>query len=641
MNPQHIDSVSIWDCEGFRFSKHCVNVLWSGPPPPGQIDAVCIQDFIEENSRALRARYLAWVYELGELRVDNSRLVDHFTIRPGFSYWWMTLIAEKCNFAKSPHITDAIRLLAFDQWASQFSGLGFVRLNSNNKVLRECLKKWCELKNIQCEFRDVPSDAKTHFDLRQLFSRLPYKIQAGVWLTKYVVDRWCLRGIGVREWRSEITMGNSVTFISYLSNLSPRKGLSGRLKSDFWSELPDLLAKEGAVCRWVQLYVKNRVTPTPKSAANLLKRMAKSDLGRQVHVSLDSFLGFTAIARAINDYVSVYREGKSKFVEVSRSQLIENQSVDAFLWPLFKKDWELSFFGVDALRNLLHLNLFEKMLSELPRQSVGVYLQENQGWEFAMIQAWRSSMHGKLIGFPHSTVRFWDLRYFFDERTYSESRAALPRPNFVAVSGKMVAAAYLEGRYPDSELLEVEALRFLYLGGIKNRLIRTWPTSSKKIRILILGDYSQSSTRYLIDTLWKISSELSKFDLTVKPHPACPIDFDDNQESMFCVSNQPLVELLPFFDVVVSGSATSAAVDAYAAGLQVISIVDSFNLNLSPLRGVTGVRFVRSPTEVKIALEELPFQSDRDGERVDYFNVDLSLRRWRVSLLNGKESCEL
>ena len=51
-------------------------------------------------------------------------------------------------------------------------------------------------------------------------------------------------------------------------------------------------------------------------------------------------------------------------------------------------------------------------MASLPRQRLGLYLCENQGWERIFIRAWRKHGHGKLIGVAHSTIGYWDMRYF-------------------------------------------------------------------------------------------------------------------------------------------------------------------------------------------------------------------------------------
>ena len=55
---------------------------------------------IESDSDDLRKEYLKFIYDLGELNIKGKRIVDYLEIEPGFSLWWMSLLAEK-NYIKS------------------------------------------------------------------------------------------------------------------------------------------------------------------------------------------------------------------------------------------------------------------------------------------------------------------------------------------------------------------------------------------------------------------------------------------------------------------------------------------------------------------------------------------------------------
>ena len=62
----------------------------------------------------------------------------------------------------------------------------------------------------------------------------------------------------------------------------------------------------------------------------------------------------------------------------------------------------------------------------MPRQTRGFYLQENQGWEWGFISAWRNYNHANhLIGFPHTTVIYWDLQ--------------LPKPDIAHIYQSVIA----------------------------------------------------------------------------------------------------------------------------------------------------------------------------------------------------------
>ena len=103
-----------------------------------------IPRLVETHASDLRAQYLAFIYELGVSKYKGKRIVDHLQLRPGFSYWWMTLLAEKCNYAKSPQIDDAIKLLALEYFLDQHK-VKQIELVSTNAVLDEVLQEWCDL----------------------------------------------------------------------------------------------------------------------------------------------------------------------------------------------------------------------------------------------------------------------------------------------------------------------------------------------------------------------------------------------------------------------------------------------------------------------------------------------------------------
>ena len=634
MIDQHIDNVLIWDLEGSPPAGDFTNVLWHEFVTPESTKSISIPELIEKNAEALRSRYLAWIFELGELRIDDHRLIDHLEIRPGFSYWWMTLLVEKCNHYKALQITDAIRLFAFEEWAKNFPTIEAVKLVSANHELRECLESWCKTKKIRFESQDLPVDAGKMTILGKIFNRLPATFQASAWLLKYLIDRWPLRGVGFEEWRKA---KSQVTFVSYFFNLQSRSARAGRYESAYWTKLPDILDEREICSSWLHLYVKNPLAPNAKSAAQLLRSFNANGNGKQVHVFLDSFLTIKTVIFAFRDYLRIRRLILKDFSKISQFKIKQNQSMESVLWPLFKKDWIRSFFGDEAIKNLLNLRLFEKAFSGLPTQSSGVYLQENQGWEFGMIHAWRFNSHGSLIGFPHATVRFWDLRYFFDQRTLCKKQVALPMPDLVAVSGDSVKDAYLEGGYPAECLVRVEALRYLYLEKIDEKEIVSKSFSGKPSKILILGDYLASNTLLQMKLLREIAADLSNIELMVKSHPICPIVVADYPELKLQLLDQPLSDLLRHFDIAYTSSVTSAAVDAYSAGLRVISVLGPTTLNLSPLRGVAGVEFVSSSEMLRDALLETPSRSVDAHERIHYFNVDSSLPRWQALLTDSIE----
>jgi surface carbohydrate biosynthesis protein (TIGR04326 family) len=621
-----MENVLIWDTEAPQPAGDLMIVLWRAFSAGASPSSVSIPQLIEENADALRTSYLAWVYELGELRVQGRRLIDHLQLRPGFSYWWMTQLVEKCNYEKSPQIDDAIRLLAFTDWAAG-RALGRVTLASANQPLAECLRLWCEKLGVAFEWQRLPKPAVSMSWARRVHTALPVAMQAWVWLLKYLLERWPLRGVGLNDWQKST---GRVTFVTYSAYCVLDTAQQGRYENRYWAHLPDVLKRESCQTNWLHLYVKDNLLPTAKRAATAFHAFNKKEQGQQRHVALDTFIGLGVVLRTLCDWLNLVRIGAKLGGELNYSQ---KSSFD--LWPLLSADWQVSIFGAGAMDNLLRLNLFESALKNLPKKQQGVYLQENQGWEFGLIYAWHAAGHGRLMGTPHSTVRFWDLRYFFDPRSYLRTgHNDLPLPDGVACNGPVVRATYQQGGYPIKDLVDVEALRYLHLGQNK---IATRPVQTRigtSNRLLVLGDYLPSNTRRQMKLLEQaVPLFPQQLSITVKPHPNCPIQPDDYPALQMQISMEPISKLLAKCDVAYASAATSASVDAYCAGVPIVSVMDPNTLNLSPLRGCVGALFASTAEALADALTSVANSHQASANRPMYFIVDAQLPNWRRLLL--------
>ena len=584
---------------------------------------------VEENAESLRARYLKWIYDLGETKINGKRIVDHLEIRSGLSYWWMTLLAGKCNFAKSPQIDDAIKLLAFDKWAKgkRVETLG---LTTGKVGLAKVLKFWCHKTGTNFQWQHIEEEAGSVSLPTQLYQSMPHLARAGTLLVRHLIQGWSVRGVGLKEWRE--TKGQ-VTFISYLFNLVPEALKEGRFESRYWAHLPDLLARHGCHTNWLQLFVKSGAFPVPKKAAEVIRVFNKTGKGAETHITLDSFLSGGVVLRALRDWFRLALVGRR--LKASLSFAI-NPSLD--FAPLFQIDWDRSMAGQTAMSNILYLNLIEEAVKALPKQRVGVYLQENQAWEFALIHAWRTAGHGRLIGAPHSSVRFWDLRYFFDPRSYKcTGQNTLPMPDQVAVNGPAMMKEYQRGRYPSAQLVEVEALRYLCLGKKTTAKKPTRKKSFGPLRVLVLGDYLPSNTHQMMLLLEKAFESLpADTTFILKPHPNCPVRTEDYPSLRMSVTMGSVSTLFPDCNVAYSSAVTSAAVDAYCAGVSVVMAREPKKLNLSPLRGCEGTQFAGTPEELAKALIVAAATGHSKKGRCNFFAIDSNLPRWRQLLIKKR-----
>lgn len=612
----NLEAVIVWDDGEMPSSEGAFIVSLNNYSSPNK-DIFHLLKYVESKSEKFKGIYLQWVYKLGRFKIDGETLIDSLKFKSGFSYWWMTHISEKCNFDKSPHIDLVIKLIALDDWISdkKIKKIVFV---STNSVLAKCIGQWAKNNGLEIEFKNKGDASSKLNKFEKPYSFLPHILRAIVWLIYYVFDRLPLRGCGKNDWAQSDA---DCTFVSYLDNLIPGDVLSGDYESRYWGSLIRELKDRGRKTRWLHIYVKDYFLPTAFKASKIIKSLNRGAEGLQVHTTLDSFITNKILFKTIKDWIFIL----FKSWRVKRA-IQKTYCGNFILWPLFEREWKDTMFGKSAIKNILYFNLFGAALRDARGQNLGIFLQENQGWEFALISQWRANHHKKIIGCPHSTIRYWDLRNFFDPQEYfGDSSNSLPRPDLVAVNGPAALKSYISGGYLTNELVEVEALRYLYLKNISMQRV-----SDEKIVLLVLGDYTKEDTDFLMKILEATYNFLPKnCEVFIKPHPNCPINIDSYSVPGAVLVNGSIEKILLNTTIAFSCSVTSAAIDAYCSGIPLISTINPHALHLSPLRGVENVAFVSNEFEFMQAFTFFENKNFPLNAHVNFFNLDSSLSGWK------------
>lgn len=610
-----MSDVIIWDADGLPSADHGLVIFWNSYSSSIK-NSVSIPRVVEEKAESLRQKYLGWVYAFGKSEVLGKSIVDHLEIRPGFSAWWMSLIVEK-SMLRSPRISQAIKLIALEDC---LKGGSFrkITLQSADKNLAHSIRFYCEERSVDFVWkRTRQKNTGIYF---------PSVIKAIVYFFKYV---WKRRLFSRSTPDSPSWEKDGVLFVDYLLNISGTEGAAGAFSSKYWTLLVDALKEFGQKSNWLHLCFISASVPSFQSAKLLIDLFNKKSEGTQRHEGFDSFLSVRVAVKALADYAKL---AWISFSLPDFRHLYRMEGSDMSLYFLMGGDWKASTRGQTAMWNMIALNLFERALSVIPHQKQGVFLQENMGWERALIHAWKKGGHGRLIGAPHTTVRFWDLRYFMDPRSYSkEVRNPLPMPDLVAVNGPLSQRALSHGGYPDAGMAEVEALRYLFLINPPKKRC-SLEESNRKISILVCGDILQSANHSLMTMLQEAcATKKTECKIILKNHPATKIDLSDYPALHCTVSELPVHELALHVDYVIASNITSASLDAYCTGSTVIQIVDGKTLNFSPLRGLQMVNFVSHHDELASALELTREGSSNRSEHI--FFLDGNLPRWKSLLI--------
>lgn len=617
-------SLTLWDSDGVPPDHLELVCRWNGYAEKGSVHSLL--RYVDKHDERLRRKYLAWVHELGEGRVNGKRLIDHLAFEDGLSYWWMTLFVEKSPW-KSPSIIDSIRLLALEEIVVQ-KRPGKLRLVSASRDLHEVLSDLCQNLGITYEWVRIPAHTLGSFSLQRIVRALPESVQALVTLIRHLCVRWPLRHSQKSGWFGG---DGSLFFCSYFDNVDPKAAKQGVFHSYYWEGLHALLHRFGSRSNWLQLFIPCAAVPTPLAAMSWVKGFNQQHPEQGFHSFLDAYLSWRIVLHVLKRWLGLALISR-RLGEIKHA--FRPQGSQLSLWPLMRKDWHDSIHGPVSIDNLFWMELFHAALNDIPHQKKGFYLYENQAWERALIHAWRKNGHGRLTAVAHSTVRFWDLRYFTEPRTIrSPDPYSMPQADLVALNGKAAIDAYLSVGYPQETIVECEALRYGFLNDLRTGR-RSGETKGNPVSVLILGDFLPSGTIKMLQLLEAAVPHLSvPVTYTVKPHPNYPVKSEDYPSLHLNVVIDPLEKILRDFDIVYSGGITSAALDVFLAGLPVVAILDETKLNFSPLRGQPGTRFVSTPEELAEALMTVRQYHPRPDVN-NFFFLDPELPKWSRLLAN-------
>lgn len=602
-------------------------ILWDGPDAPPAMEGgfVCtwnrhsesrdlsLLDYVEQNGWRLRKTFLTWSAGIGETGVSGKSLIEHLSLGDGLSYWWMTPLVEKSPW-KSPWIKDVLRLFALEEILAARKPKKLVLVSRDDR-LGKVLGRLCKIERMEFEQMPPAGPDTSRPDTGGLVKKLPLVLQGLATLTRQVwIRRDFFRQVA-GLWKGG---KDAATIVSYFFHLEPG---SETFRSRFWGNLSDLVRSLGSPVNWVHLFYPHPDVPNAKDAITKVEGFNARSTGHELHTFIDGFLSPGVVARTIWDWIRLI------FVSIRLTPAMrESEEAPLRFWPLIADDWNASLRGSAAVMNLFWKELFDDALRAAPHQALGIYLWENQPWEQAWIHAWRKNGHGKLVGVAHSTIRFWDLRYF----GYAAAPARMfprPVPDIAAINGKGMTDA-LAGAEPPFEVRECEALRFTHLQAFCEFSTSRSKARDGVFRILVLGDYLPEETSRMLDLLASSVSGLPHhIAFTLKPHPNHIPDV--SRYEGLKIDTSPLAELLPLHDAAYVSNITSASLDAFLAGLPVIVLCPFNDLNYSPLRGWKDARFVSDRPGFLSAVDEAAKAPPHGSAGNDYFRFDAGLSAWR------------
>jgi surface carbohydrate biosynthesis protein (TIGR04326 family) len=605
----------IWDGDPAGCPAEAETLLWQGAVVGAGRRTII--EYLEKRADTVRERYLAWIHDLGELQVLGRKLRDRFRAHDGASLWAQSLFVEQSTW-KQPSLQNGLKLMALELLLDA-ERPSRVELTSADRALSAALMNLCLRRGISFQHKRLRASRSRN--LRTLVRGLPRPL-----LALAALGRFGRVGRALRPCRLPGEQGTAkrprTLICGPLFNFSLNPSEGDAFNSMFWGGLPRALAENGYQVAWLHYFYPHQNVPDVRAGRGTIARINGATHENGAHAFVEGYAGPLTIVTVAWRWLRIAAESL-----VVGATLSFRKDGPAIYWPLISDDWARAFRGWNCVENLFYGECFRRALAALPHQDECIFLMENQGWERALVRAWRGYRHGRITAVPHSTIRYWDLRYHCDPRRYEESDQCLPRADVVALNGAAARRGYLATCATREALVDCEALRYLHLqpNAVSSAHSAARPTPT----LLVVGDYTMARTEAMLRIVEGAHRRSAlTLEIWLKLHPSCSLtgQFAFN----FTIVTAPVAQLASQADLVFASNTTSAAVDAYVTGAHVVVHDDGCGPNFSPLRDVPGVSFIATPEQLLATLEELPPTGApaRFGAE-KFFNIDSALPRWR------------
>lgn len=560
-----------------------------------------LPSIVRRDGGAIRDALLEVLHAGAEIRLDGRTVAEHLAIGDRPSHWWMGLVHAK-RWGEVGVLADLAKLLALGDLVASLAPDEVTVSLADPRVAAAAaatVRRAAPLARVTVSGRAPRRSRPALQHLRA---------------AAHLVRRCALRTSSPRDNGDGERL---VAMADYLFRLPAEVLDGGPYSSRYWGPLPSLVADSGSSITWLHRFTPHDGIPRLRDARRLVRRLNAA--GERHHL-LDDATPMVA-ARAVVRYVRLWRASR-RLASVSDAFVTDR----ADLRPVLVREWDGSFRGSHAMSCALLTERIAAVASSLPRHQRGIYIMENQPWEYALQHAWRSAGHGTLTGVAHSTVRHWDLRYHGARRAPIGSPSGPPAPDFVAVNGPGGRAALEASGMDDARIVEVEALMYLYLAGLRR--------DADPRGVLVLGELDAAHTQRLVDAVAAVPpSATGGAPVTFKPHPLTPASTFAIRDPRIETTTADIGGLLAAARCTVVGASGSAVLESACLGIPVVALLNPDDLELLPVSTHPLLATVEGPAALAGAVAAAVSRPIGPTTTADgTFHLDPDLPRWRRAL---------
>ena len=602
--------------------------------------------YIDQNKTRVRAKTLSLLSSISKLSANSVPIINKLSIDEHTSLFWASPLGEKCNILKAPWINELIALAAVYNMARDYSVKQIYTYGATSAQaaqLDELFK--CQPIDLIHTSSSLRMDPRTRnfcltiaFYSRLLLQLTLRPISAFFWLLRVSLLHSRLPRTLVQSGsRKDLPLStDTLILVDYYCYLRPTTQSIDSVAPIYWGSLLETKLNPRLDLHLWHHHIPG-LSPDPVSCAKLIKILSKSLTQNPSHLFIESSLSFRLLLRVLGDW----SKSLATVVPIARVLFNSRHLAARLALPDYVK-WHT---GAGSLKLILYYYMYKHAFAKLHALSPSskiIFLQENLDLEYVLLSSIRQHSNAEVIGYPHSIVRFWDLRFFhLQSECVRTMQNQFPRylPDTILLNGQCNRQE-LASHYGDTvSFLDVEATRYESLNLTHSHALSNSSPNHKQFAILLLSGIESRATKIMFDAAVASVRILSKkypntlFQLGLKLHPQ--INMTENLDGLdfpVTIEHEPILELMSKYNLAVVDSNTSAIVDTLSVGMASINFVGNRTVDLSPSSSLPHVQSVYSTYSLANHMERVYLHPSKQNIP-DIFYFSRSNERW-IKLLS-------
>ncbi len=585
-------------------------ILWNEYYKRDNITSIPL--YIFENKEEIRNELLDILHRIGVYSINNKSVLEHLEIEDNFSYWWITSLGQAEPYSNGKSIYDLMKLICLNKLLDKqnFKKILIDLKNKKNlKVINACIEGNNIIYKSELPYFQKIKNKYFNFDAIYLFINL---------------IKFCLFSMQRIEFNNSKNKKNLLNYDIHIFDVFTHFKIDSNVfKSGYWNELKEHLDGTNLRVEWNHFYFKNNNESLKRSINDCLHY--DTTIQNNSHKIIDATINLNNFLYVVKKIMMLFFKNQSILKKNSNNIfLIQGKKNKFNFYSIISNEMSKSMFGIKAFLNIFHFRCLNEKILSLNKDAVCLFIQENQPWEYALTYFWRKNLNNKIIGYPHTTIPFFDFRYYFSKKTFELPKFQPHLPRIMAINGSDMMQKLKIFDYLPSEKINVEALRYNYLNKIKLK-----KKDNYKGKMLLIGDLVKDVTLNQLEfiQLWR-----KKFNPEIKiifrPHPSAKVK-DYSKYSFLSFSRNSLIQDINNCDIFVVNNTTSAAADIYALGLPLITYNDLERINFSPILGNPNSITAENIDDFQQSFQKLRKLKLKPN---DYFHINKEIPMWKKLL---------